>query len=97
MFLAVDNDEPGRVLAAELARRLGPEICWLVSWSLPPEFPAQPRRPSADTYGPTIPPPNGPTERTYKDANDVILAEGPDALTACIRAAKPYPVPGLKR
>jgi twinkle protein len=30
--IAVDNDEPGRLLAAELIRRLGPEKCWTVSW-----------------------------------------------------------------
>jgi twinkle protein len=31
-ILAVDNDEPGRVLQEELARRLGKEKCKLVEW-----------------------------------------------------------------
>ncbi len=31
-ILAVDNDEPGAVLAEELARRLGKEKCWRVAW-----------------------------------------------------------------
>lgn len=32
IILAVDNDPPGKTLEAELARRLGPERCWRVSW-----------------------------------------------------------------
>ena len=32
IILAVDSDPPGRTLEAELARRLGPERCWRVSW-----------------------------------------------------------------
>jgi hypothetical protein len=32
IILAVDNDAPGKTLAAELARRLGPERCWFVTW-----------------------------------------------------------------
>lgn len=31
-ILAVDNDDPGKVLQAELARRLGKERCKLVTW-----------------------------------------------------------------
>lgn len=30
--IAVDNDDPGHVLAEELARRLGKERCWRVTW-----------------------------------------------------------------
>jgi twinkle protein len=30
--IAVDNDEPGRALEAELIRRLGPEKCYRVTW-----------------------------------------------------------------
>ena len=33
IILAVDNDAPGQKLAEELARRLGPERCWRVTWS----------------------------------------------------------------
>lgn len=32
IVLAVDNDPPGKTLEAELARRLGPERCWRVTW-----------------------------------------------------------------
>lgn len=32
IVLAVDNDEPGKALRDELARRLGPERCRVVSW-----------------------------------------------------------------
>ncbi len=33
IILAVDADEPGKKLEAELVRRLGPERCWRVQWS----------------------------------------------------------------
>lgn len=32
IVLAVDNDGPGKTLETELARRLGPERCWRVTW-----------------------------------------------------------------
>ena len=32
IILAVDNDAPGKTLEEELARRLGPERCWRVTW-----------------------------------------------------------------
>lgn len=32
IILAVDNDGPGHTLEEELARRIGPERCWRVSW-----------------------------------------------------------------
>lgn len=32
ILLAVDADAPGQTLAAELARRLGRDRCWLVTW-----------------------------------------------------------------
>jgi twinkle protein len=32
IILAVDNDGPGKTLEEELARRLGPERCWRVTW-----------------------------------------------------------------
>lgn len=31
-IIAVDNDSPGKALEEELARRLGKEICWRVTW-----------------------------------------------------------------
>ncbi|MDE3049557.1 MAG: toprim domain-containing protein, partial [Nitrospirota bacterium] len=32
IIIAVDNDAPGKTLEEELARRLGPERCWRVTW-----------------------------------------------------------------
>lgn len=32
IILATDGDSPGQALAEELARRLGKERCWRVSW-----------------------------------------------------------------
>ena len=32
IVLAVDSDAPGKTLEAEVARRLGPERCWRISW-----------------------------------------------------------------
>ena len=32
IILAVDHDPPGKTLEEELARRLGPERCWRVTW-----------------------------------------------------------------
>ena len=63
--LAVDADEAGEVLRHELARRIGFEKCWLVTY--PPDC---------------------------KDANDVLMKHGAEALARCIDEAQPYPVAG---
>ena len=68
IVLAVDNDAPGKTLEEELARRLGPERCWRVTW------------PDA-----------------CKDANEVLLRQGPEALRRCIDEAKPFPLEGVVR
>ena len=92
ILLAVDTDEPGQALAEELARRLGPGICWLVSWTISPESPFLPRQNPATpaSVNAAVQP------RVYKDANEVLMAEGPEALRACVAAARPFPVPGLQ-
>lgn len=64
--LAVDGDEPGRLLEDELARRLGREKCLRIMW------------------------PEG-----CKDANEVLVKHGADALRHCIEDAKPFPVEGV--
>lgn len=66
IILAVDNDEPGHALAEELARRIGRERCWSLSW------------------------PDG-----CKDANDVLVKHGAEALAACIDEARPHPIKAL--
>lgn len=64
--LAIDNDEPGKKLEAELIRRLGATKCKVVTW---PE--------------------------DCKDANDVLVKHGGDALWSAIENAKHVPVKGL--
>lgn len=66
--IAVDNDNPGKRLAAELVRRLLPSKCLFVAY------------------------PDG-----CKDLNDVRMRLGPEAVSAVLNAAKPYPVHGLYR
>ena len=83
-MLATDNDEPGQALAEELARRLGRERCWRV------RFPAG----EADAAAPES---EEPHPGFRKDANDVLLNDGPEALQALIQAAEPYPIRGLFR
>lgn len=63
IILAMDTDEPGRLLEKELARRLGAERCWMVRW-----------------------------EKGRKDANEVLMKDGPLALAEAIQSAKPFPV-----
>jgi len=64
--LAVDNDEPGKKLEDELARRLGRDKCMRVTW------------------------PEG-----CKDANEVLMRHGAEALRHCIEDAKAFPVEGV--
>ena len=65
-IIAVDSDEPGRILKSELVRRLGPELCFFV------EYPAG-----------------------CKDANDVLVKHGKDALAKLVTEARPIPLAGL--
>lgn len=67
-ILALDDDQPGRLLKQELARRLGFRRCSYVVY------------------------PEG-----SKDANDVLLKHGPEALREMVRRAKPFPSEGLAR
>ena len=83
-MLATDNDEPGQALAEELARRLGRERCWRV------------RFPTGD-LDPAAPLSDAPPPGFRKDANDVLLNDGPEALQALIDKADPYPIRGLFR
>ena len=70
IILAADNDGPGRALTEELARRLGRERCWRVTW---PSINDAPR----------------------KDANEVLVFDGPGVLREVIDNAKPYPIKSL--
>ncbi|XP_031736132.1 primase homolog protein isoform X4 [Cucumis sativus] len=66
VILATDSDVPGQALAEELARRLGKNRCWRVSW------------PYKDGFN------------RFKDANEVLVHLGPDALKKAIEDAKFY-------
>lgn len=70
IILATDGDAPGRALAEELARRLGRERCWQVTW-------------------PSI------NDTLLKDANEVLVHEGPDVLREVIAGAQPHPIKSL--
>jgi len=63
IIVAVDDDEPGRVLREELARRLGRDRCYTVAW------------------------PDG-----CKDANEVLMRHGVQALRHALSVAQPWPV-----
>ena len=77
--LATDADEPGQALAEELARRLGRERCFRVQW------------PGAPVAGA----PPAPLDSVRKDANEVLIKDGADALARLVAAAEPVPIRGL--
>lgn len=66
VVMAGDTDVPGQRLMDELARRIGREKCWKVTW------------------------PEG-----CKDANDTLMAHGPEMVRRCIADMVPYPVEGI--
>jgi twinkle protein len=66
IIIAVDNDEPGKTLEAELVRRLGAERCKHVTW------------------------PEG-----CKDANDLLVKSGAEALRGYMAQAVEYPLSGI--
>lgn len=68
IIIAVDGDEPGQILEAEVGRRAGLDRCKRVRW------------------------PEG-----CKDANDVLMRHGPEALVACLANAQPFPLDGVMR
>lgn len=79
-ILAVDADEPGQRLGAEIVRRIGAGRCFHVAY--PPE---------------AVVPVAGFDPRPCKDLNEVRMHFGPEAVSAILNAAKPYPVKGLYR
>ena len=83
-IIAVDADEPGDALAEELARRLGRERCWRVSW------------PGSALEAATATAALDPAA-ARKDANEVLVKDGPDWLRELIERAEPTPINGLYR
>ncbi len=72
-----------QALAEELARRLGRDRCWRVRW------PSEPSSTPPDAGD------QGAASVARKDANEVLLKDGPEPLQALIRGADPYPIRGL--
>lgn len=66
IILAVDGDDPGISLRNELARRLGKERCWIVTY------------------------PDG-----CKDANEVLVKHGKEAVKELVENAKQWPLEGI--
>lgn len=83
-----------QALGEELARRLGRERCWRVRW------PGRPPPPSAEgeEADPEAAAQRAAEDAAYrKDANEVLVKDGKEALAQCVQAAEPYPIRGLFR
>jgi twinkle protein len=83
IVIATDADEPGQALAEELSRRLGRERCWRVMWPTTlAEVPGNEFIMQDDAQP-------EPTEKSTaifrKDANEVLIKDGPAALEALIQ------------
>jgi twinkle protein len=66
VYIAIEKDQAGNIMAEELARRIGKEKCFRTNF------------------------PDG-----CKDANDVLVQHGKDALVRCIDQAPNFPVAGI--
>ena len=66
ILIATDADAPGEALAEEIARRVGKERCWRITF------------------------PSG-----LKDANEVLVNAGKDALKKATEEAAPWPIEGI--
>ncbi|WP_316207501.1 AAA family ATPase [Bradyrhizobium sp. SZCCHNR3118] len=78
-IIATDGDEPGRRLAKELVRRIGPAKCFWIQY---PEDEVVPNK-------------NGKGKRACKDLNEVKKYFGPEKVKELIECAKEWPVKGL--
>lgn len=87
IFLAIDNDERGLKLEAELIRRLGPDRCVRVRW---PKLPLDHSPVLLWDGRKTIQPGD-----TLKDASEVLYCLGPEAIQLAIQNAKPVPIDGV--
>ncbi|GLI58737.1 hypothetical protein VaNZ11_000492 [Volvox africanus] len=89
--IATDNDPAGQALRRELLRRLGRERCWeVLSWDNENQLDAE--RGGMDSSSP------GAAARSRgfrKDANDVLMLDGPSQLAVVLEGAQPAKVAGL--
>ncbi|CAK0787500.1 hypothetical protein CVIRNUC_010720 [Coccomyxa viridis] len=113
IVLATDSDAPGQALADELSRRLGRDRCWKVRWPAPAAAKAgaleDTTATSADVHplnGISSPgdaqqqqqqPPTAADDGRRKDANEVLMKDGHEALWQCLQSAEAYPIRGLFR
>lgn len=104
IVIATDNDAPGDALAEELARRLGRERCWRVRWP----FNKEDHDFVATSFGDNSNLADSQIEKEQdkegvdpawyrKDANEVLLKDGPEMLRNFIESAEPLPIRGLLR
>lgn len=109
IVIATDNDAPGDALAEELARRLGRERCWRVKWP----FTKEDHEFVVSSFGgesslsigggengeeKELKEPGQPDPTWYrKDANEVLIKDGPEMLQNFIESAEPLPIRGLLR
>lgn len=85
ILLATDNDLPGHALAEELARRLGRERCLRINWAMGTDHnPSHSMKEPGQCF-------------IHKDANDVLVQQGPEALKWCVSNPQPLPLEGPYR
>lgn len=90
VILFTDNDGAGQALQEELCRRIGKFKCWRVDW---------PQAPGTAQGAPDIQS-EGHADKTRdyrKDANEVLMKDGAEALVSYLETAQPYKLRGLYR
>ena len=85
-YLAGDMDEPGTELRQKLAAYFGEAKCRIVEWRL--------ELPSSGEEGTGVE--GFSTVLTSKDANEMLMEHGADAVLQCINHAKPCPIIGVE-
>ena len=81
VYIATDNDEPGKKLAEDLTSRFGKDICYTI------EYPKI-KYTTQDADG-------NPVEKETKDANDILKWESPEFLMKLKDNAKGFPIEGI--
>ncbi len=75
-----------QALADELSRRLGRDRCWKVRWPAP-----------AAAKAGALEDTTAADDGRRKDANEVLMKDGHEALWQCLQSAEAYPIRGLFR
>lgn len=102
-----------QALADELSRRLGRDRCWKVRWPAPAAAKAGALEDTTATAADVHPlngnsspgdaqqqqqqPPTAADDGRRKDANEVLMKDGHEALWQCLQSAEAYPIRGLFR